>query len=143
MRINIPIYAILCLVLVSPAIRAQAQQRPGNTVVISTFELALPEDGKRSEFDSLTQLYNTNVVAKNKYVISHKTVRHWWGHNNRDMLQIYEVKSWEDVIKANEENNTLFEKAWPTEAARKEFNKAYDKYFTGKHSDEIYQEVKR
>jgi len=37
-------------------------------------------------------------------------------------------------------SNELFEKAWPTEEARKEYNDANNKYFTGKHSDEIYQE---
>jgi hypothetical protein len=50
-----------------------------------------------------------------------------------------EVKSWEDVIAANQHNTELFEEAWATEAERKAFNDAYNKYFTGAHSDEIYQ----
>jgi len=41
-----------------------------------------------------------------------------------------------------QKNNELFEAAWPTKEAREKFNKAYNKYFTGKHSDEIYREVK-
>ncbi len=65
-----------------------------------------------------------------------------WGHNNRDFVVMYEVKDWADVIKANEMNDELFEKAWPTKEERKAFNAAWFKYFTGKHSDEIYQELK-
>jgi hypothetical protein len=38
-------------------------------------------------------------------------------------------------------NNELFMEAWSTKEARDAFNKAYNKYFTGNHSDEIYQEV--
>ena len=50
-----------------------------------------------------------------------------------------EVKSWEDVIAANQRNTELFEEAWATPKARDKFNDAYNKYFTGAHSDEIYQ----
>ena len=50
-----------------------------------------------------------------------------------------EVKSWEDVIATNQRNTELFEDAWATEDERKAFNDAYNKYFTGAHSDEIYQ----
>ena len=52
-----------------------------------------------------------------------------------------EVKSWADIEKANDKINELFMKAWPTQQDRKKFNDAYNKYFTGKHSDEIYSEV--
>ncbi|HSW54887.1 MAG TPA: hypothetical protein VLH59_07345 [Ignavibacteriaceae bacterium] len=52
-----------------------------------------------------------------------------------------EIKSWEDIPIAMEKNNELFMEARSAEEARDAFNKAYNKYFTGKHSDEIYQEV--
>lgn len=119
-----------------------AQQEAGNAVIIQNLERAFPETGTMAEFDSLTHLYNTNVWGKNPYIISHKTVRHWWGNDNRDVIEITEVKSWEDIPKAMEKNNELFMATWSTKEARDAFNKAYDKYFTGKHSDEIYQDVK-
>jgi hypothetical protein len=120
---------------------AIAQPAGGNVVVINNAELSLSSEGSIAEFDSLTQLYNTKVLDKNELIISYKVVRHWWGNNNRDFLTIYEVKSWEDVIAANERNNELFEETWSTPEARKEYNEAYNIYFTGEHSDEIYQEV--
>ena len=116
-------------------------QPAGNVVVINNAELSLLNDGSIAEFDSLTQLYNTNVLDKNELILSYKVVRHWWGNNNRDFVTIYEVKSWENVLAANQRNNELFMEAWSTKEARKEYNDSYNKYFTGEHSDEIYQEV--
>jgi hypothetical protein len=119
-----------------------AQQTAGNTVLMTNLERAFPETGSMAEFDSLTHQFQIKVWDKNPLVISHKTVRHWWGNNNRDVIEITEVKSWEDIPKAMQKNNELFMEAWSTKEARAGFNKAYNKYFTGKHSDEIYQEVK-
>lgn len=121
---------------------AFAQAAEGNVVVMTYFERAFPDDGSARELDSLHSLYASKVFgADNQYVISQKTVRHWWGHDNRDFVQMVEVKSWDDVTKANERANELFMQAWPTKESREDFNKAYNKYFTGKHSDEIYREV--
>ncbi|MBN2366517.1 MAG: hypothetical protein EH225_11320 [Calditrichaeota bacterium] len=118
-----------------------SQENQGNAFVVTVMELAMPEDGSVAEFDSLNQLYTDKVIKKNNLILSHRNLRHWWGNDNREFVVIYEVASWGDILKANEMNNTLFEEAWITEETRKEFNHAYNKYFTGKHSDEIYQEL--
>jgi hypothetical protein len=119
-----------------------AQPAEGNVYVITNFERAYPDDGSMRELDSLTTLYiDKTFGADNQYVESCKLVRHWWGHNSTDFIQITEVKNWDDITKANQRSNELFEAAWPTKESRDAFNKAYNKYFTGKHSDEIYREV--
>jgi hypothetical protein len=118
-----------------------AQAPQGNAVLMSNYERAFPVDGSMAEFDSLTNQFQTKVWDKNPLVISHKTVRHWWGHDNRDVIEITVIKTWEDIPKAMQKNNELFLEAWSTKEARDSFDKAYNKYFTGKHSDEIYQEV--
>ena len=119
-----------------------AQEAQGNVFVVTNFERAFPDDGSARELDSLTTLYVDKCFgADNQYVVSCKVLRHWWGHDNRDFIQIVEVKSWDDVTKANQRANELFMKAWPTEQSKDEFNNANNKYFTGKHSDEIYREV--
>ena len=119
-----------------------AQSAQGNVFVVTNFERAFPDNGSARELDSLTTLYIDKCFgADNQYVVSCKVLRHWWGHDNRDFIQIVEVKSWDDVTKANDKANELFMKAWSTKEARKEFNDANNKYFTGKHSDEIYREV--
>ena len=119
-----------------------AQEAQGNVFVVTNFERAFPENGSARELDSLAYLLLDKTFGKsNEYVVSSKIMRHWWGHNNRDFIQVIEVKSWDDVVKANQRSGELFEKAWPTKADRDAINKAYGKYFTGKHSDEIYSEV--
>jgi len=118
-----------------------AQEAQGNVFIMTNFERAFPDNGSARELDSLATLYMDKVYGDNEYVVSYKAVRHWWGHDNRDFIQIVEVKSWDDVTKANARADELFMKAWSTKADRDKFNKAYNKYFTGKHSDEIYREV--
>jgi hypothetical protein len=118
-----------------------AQPVQGNVVVVNNAELSLSGDGSVSEFDSLTVEYNKWCMDKNEFVISYKVVRHWWGNNNRDFVTIVEVKSWEDVLKFNARSVELFEEHWNTPESRKAFNDAYNNYFTGMHSDEIYSEV--
>jgi len=143
-RFSVFFMVIFGLLLVQniSVIQAQtSQDENGPAVVITTIELAMPDDGSMAEFDSLNQLYTDNVIKKNDLIVNYRTLRHWWGHNNREMLIVYEVKTWGDVIAANQKNNELFEKAWATKESRKAFNDAYNRYFTGKHSDEIYSNV--
>jgi hypothetical protein len=129
----------LIIVLVFSGAMAFAQPSGGNAIIYNNAELSLTNEGSFAEFDSLNSLYNKNVLAKNELLVSYKTFSHWWGHNNRDFITMLEVKSWEDIPAANQRNVELFEEAWATEAERKAFNDAYGKYFTGQHSDEIYQ----
>ena len=119
-----------------------AQNAQGNVFVVTNLERAFPDNGSARELDSLTTLYTIKCFGTdNEYVVSCKVIRHWWGHDNRDFIQIVEVKNWDDITKANERANELFMKAWSTKEDRKKFNDANNKYFTGKHSDEIYREV--
>ena len=131
--------SMVLLVFLFTGVMAIAQPSGGNIIVINNAEASLITDGSFAEFDSLNSLYNKNVLAKNELIITYRTYGHWFGHNNRDFITMTEVKSWEDVIAANQRNTELFEEAWATEAERKAFNDAYNKYFTGQHSDEIYQ----
>ena len=118
-----------------------AQNMGGNVVVINNAELAFFPDFSMTEFDSLTVEYNKWCRDKNDVIISYKVVRHWWGNNNRDFVTIVEVAKWDDVLAFNQKEDELFKAHWDTPEKRKAFNDAYNKYFTGQHSDEIYQEV--
>ena len=142
MKLFIPrMFAILFVVIIFSSVITYAQQAQGNVVVVNNAELAFRGEGTISAFDSLTAEYNEWCRDKNEYIISYKVVRHWWGNNNRDFVTIVEVKNWGDVLKFNEREDELFREHWDTREKRKAFNDAYNKYFTGQHSDEIYQEV--
>jgi hypothetical protein len=137
------LFAVLVLVTIFASFDTSlmAQDNQGNIFVTTNFERAFPKDGSARELDSLAVLYAENCFAKNEFIVSYKVIRHFWGRSNTDFIQMMEVKSWADIEKANDKINELFMKAWTTSADRKKFNDAYNKYFTGKHSDEIYQEV--
>ena len=142
MKLSLPVTLMfLFAILFLFGTNSLAQPAQGNVVVVNNAELAFSGEGSISVFDSLTVEYNKWCMDKNEYVISYRVVRHWWGNNNRDFVTITEVKSWEDVLNFNQRANELFEEHWNTPEKRKEFNDAYSKYFTGQHSDEIYQEV--
>ena len=138
---NSSMFVFVLVLFISFGATIFAQTMGGNVVVVNNAELAFSGEGSISEFDSLTIEYNTWCLDKNDAVISYKVARHWWGNNNRDFVTIVEVASWEDVLAFNQRANELFEKHWDTPEKRKAFNDAYNKYFTGQHSDEIYQEV--
>ena len=119
-----------------------AQAAQGHVFVMTNYQRAFPDNGTNRELDSLAVLVDNITYGKdNEYVISHKAVRHFWGHDSRDFVEIIELKSFDDIEKAFEKANELFRKEFTTKEARDAFNKAYSKYFTGKHSDEIYSEV--
>jgi hypothetical protein len=120
-----------------------SQEMEGNIVVVTKYELRNAGDqAVPGELDSLTRVYQEAITNGNEYVLEHTSLRHFWGNNSSDLIVIYKVKGWEDVPKANDRMDELFNEKWPTKEARDSFDKAYNKYFTGKHSDEIYREVK-
>lgn len=135
------ILSFLSILFFAGANEILGQSRDGNAFIVTTFERTFPENGSQNELDSLQQIMMDASYKSNPYVVSYKTMTHWWGHDNRDFIQIIEVKSWDDVTKAYDKANELIMKAMPSKADRDKFSKAYNKYFTGKHSDEIYREV--
>jgi hypothetical protein len=139
--LSLGIFVFVFALLISSVEISLAQEAQGNVVVVNNAERSFPVTGSMAEFDSLTAEYNKWCRDKNEYIISYKVVRHWWGHDNRDFVTIVEVKNWDDILKFNEREDELFREHWNTKEMRKAFNEAYNKYFSGKHSDEIYQEV--
>jgi len=139
--LSLGVFVFVFALLISSSEIALAQEAQGNVVVINNAERAFISTGSMAEFDSLTAEYNKWCRDKNEYIISYKVVRHWWGHDNRDFVTIVEVKNWDNILKFNEREDELFREHWNTKEMRKAFNDAYNKYFSGKHSDEIYQEV--
>jgi hypothetical protein len=55
---------------------------------------------------------------------------------------LIEIKSREDIPAAMQKNDELLREAWSMKAASAMLSTTYNIYITGKHSDEIYQEVK-
>jgi hypothetical protein len=103
--------------------------------------LAFPEDGSTKEVQALRKEFQESVIHKNPMIKAYYNLRHGWGADNREVIDIFVLESLADVEKYGEENGKLIDAHWPDEEKRKEFFKSYNKYFTGWHGDFIYQNV--
>ena len=117
------------------------QIQESKVMVMNYYKFKFPDEVSVPEFDSLTNLYQKNVLEKNELLLSYKILRHWWGNRDKDFIIMFEVKSWNDVIKSSQRNQELFEENWNTQEDREKFNEAYNKYFDAKFPDETYREI--
>ncbi len=136
------IFVFMVFFLSAYKIYAQGAAAKGNIIVMTRYELAFPDNWNGAELDSLTNEYCKYCLANNEYVVSYKSFRHWWGHNNRDFYVMMELKTWDDILKESEKESELFRKHWATQEQRDQFNNAFGRYFTTQHSDEIYRDTR-
>lgn len=103
--------------------------------------LAFPEDSEPGEIQKLRKEYLENVIYKNDYILEYYPMRHLYGADSRDFVEVFVVKSFGDVDKALDEMGKLSKEHWPDDEARKEFYTKYNKYFTGWHADYLYSDI--
>jgi len=132
--------AVILLLTFFISFQGNAQDEDPHVYTVTTTEFNFPDGGSNAEWDSLNTLYMENVINKNEYIISQMALRHMWGNNSQDLVFISEYKSFADIEKAQDRNTELFREAWPTSEERRAYNRAVNKYFGNRHSDEIYQE---
>lgn len=100
-------------------------------------DLSMSPDGDTEKFKE----YYEKVTSKNSKVKGYYTMRHRWGANSRDMVEVFVFDKLSDVEDAFAEDGDLMAQAWPDEAKREAFGKEMGKLFTGKHSDYIYRSI--
>ncbi|RMG63161.1 MAG: hypothetical protein D6715_11570 [Calditrichaeota bacterium] len=132
------IIAVVAVFLMGSLAFAQEAQKP-SYFTVTTWEVTIPEDGSRSEFNQLMKEWSDKVVRQNDKIISERVVHHISGSNSRDVVIITEYANWADIEKAQEKQDELVAAAWPSENERRDFFRKFRKYFRS-HSDEIYQE---
>lgn len=103
--------------------------------------LAFPEDSEPGEIQKLRKEYLENVIYKNDYILGYYPMRHLYGADSRDFVEVFVVKSFGDVEKALDEMGELSKEHWPDDEDRKEFYTNYNKYFTGWHADYLYTNI--
>lgn len=102
---------------------------------------AFPEDGSGSEWEDLNKKYLENIVYKNEYAKAYYPSQHYYGADRTQFNEAIYVDSLADLEKMLDRNGELMKEAWPDDAAREEMGKKMSKYFTGIHSDYIYNYV--
>ena len=104
---------------------AQDNEKPN---IVTTVTLTFDADGDDSsaEFDSLSALWDENVVSKNKYIKSVVRVGHYYGSKSGEFVVMTEYNGGGLGIieKANDETTKLFKKWKKDEDDRDAFNDA-------------------
>jgi len=117
-----------------------AQDDDGYNTVLMVKQIFNYNEGNTvAEFDSISTIWDENIVKNNKYIVSQMTLGHYYGSNSSEFIVITEYNgSGLDIIeKAGDETTRLYKEWMPESEDRKELNGLFSKYFTIWHSDEI------
>lgn len=107
-----------------------------------TMRSAWPEDGKVEEIKALRKEFIENVINKNDDILAYYPMRHLYGADSRDIVEVFVLKSMVELEAMNDTSNSeLIDAHWPDEEKRKEFFKSAGKYRERWHSDLIYTNV--
>lgn len=132
---------ILCLALSGLASGLQAQDHAIHPYIVTTHYLHMIPANRAYNLDSLLKIYKERIMDSNAYYIHPMIVSHMWGHDSRQVLFMYGLKSWDDVIKSAQRGREIMKahKGWASDEDFKTFEKALWSYFEPEHhSDEIY-----
>lgn len=112
------------------------QYNPDNHVVmVYKLEFKQNPDGSVKDYSEKAEEYYTKTNRADKNLISQMVLGHRWSGASKDLVHISEWKSVADADASQRGAGDVRRKAWPNDDKRKEFFTAYNKYYTGKHTD--------
>lgn len=106
---------------------------------VRTTHAVWPEDGNMEEIRSLRQEFAENVYHKQDKLLAYYPMRHLYGADSRERLEVFVYKSLADLDETD--NWELIEAHWPTKEDRQAFMQAFSKYQSPWHGDLIYRNV--
>ena len=117
---------------------AQGTSKPKKVCMVFTGYLNLTAENMDMNVDSLIAVYKSYYYDKNPYFLNTRIIRHYYGHDSREVLIITELNSWDDIPKAEAKGEELMGKM----PGREQFWKMISALITPEHhSDEIYYVV--
>ena len=109
---------------------------------VRTMHTSWPEDGTIEEIQALRKEFIENVTHKNEDILAYYPMRHLYGADSREVVEVFVTKSMVELEAMNKSKlNELIEAHWPDEEKRKEFFKALNRYRDPWHGDLIYTNV--
>jgi hypothetical protein len=106
-----------------------------------TSHFAFPDDGSTEEYLATSKEIQEKLIQNNNYVKGYYPMRHAWGADKRDFLEVFMFDSMADLEASSDTRDELVDKHWPDKEARKEFFTKSFKYYTGFHADYIYESI--
>lgn len=128
--------------LSSNSLYAQTDEE-AKPLIVQTNYLQVSDENRSINLDSLLKIWKKRVVDANPYFTNTKILMHWWGHDSRQLIYMYELNSWDDIEKAFDKREELMRTMIKDgDENTKEFLKLIRACFKGSHhSDEIYRVV--
>jgi len=122
--------------------RVTGESTEPNVVYFRTSRMSWPDDGESEEIQAMHKELSENTHHKSENIIGYYPMRHLYGADSREFLEVFVAKSMADIDAYNsEEYQKLVEAHWPDEAKRKEFFDSMGNYFDGWHGDLLYSSV--
>lgn len=94
-----------------------------------------------ASFDKWVELekeYLNYVIRKNEYILEREVLIHYMTGDNTEVLYVEKYKTWNDLEKAEKQNNKL-EHEYGTDTLKKRiFLDYYNRYFDKKRSEELF-----
>jgi len=112
-------------------------QKRSFTYFVQTSTLS-DDNGKDSYSDYIK--YVKNVFHKNSLIKGYYPLRHLWGSDSRDFVEVFVVNSTEDIKNVIENNRVLLKELVPNDEKRKGFLEVYEKGILNR-SNAIYVNV--
>jgi len=128
----------------SMTLAKQFTEKPTEPMVyyVRTTHVTWPEDGKTEDIRAMRKEYVENVIHKDPSVQAYYPMRHLYGADSREMLEVFVVKSMADLEAMNSGGiSELVNAQWPDEEKRKAFFKEMNKYSSPWHGDLVYTSV--
>ena len=128
---------ITLLLIVSFSLKAQDNQ-PIKPLIEQTLYLNPGFGNLNQNLDSIMKIYKQRVLDPNPYFVNTKILSHWWGHDSRELIFVFELKSWDDIDKAFNKQKDIISHLNATEKdGMGDMIRSLAK--GSHHSDEIYQ----
>ena len=108
---------------------------------IRVSKMAYPDDGSNEEFMKLHKQFLEATVYNNDKIKAYYPSVHGWGADRTEFVEAFYLESLDDLNDMTAGNGDAIKAKWADEAARTEFFKAYNKYFTGDHGDYLYTRI--
>ena len=132
---------VILLGIVSVSYRAQ-EDKKAKFITVTTLHLDGSKMNSKESWEAWSKgekEYFDKVISKNEWILRANTLSHYYTADNSEIISVSVYESWEAIDKAWTRSMELAKSVWPEEKVRKEFFEKMDAFYTGNHSDEIYQ----
>jgi hypothetical protein len=116
---------------------AQQNENPRKVCMVFTGYLNMTAENMNVNVDSLLRLYKDLVYDKNPYYLNTRVIRHWYGNDSREVMIISELKSWDDIGKADAKNQEIIREMQKMPGMNKVGQQWFSIITPEHHSDDI------